>query len=117
MSLEIVPDQLQPKAFGKIHFGTLVTWILISSFFLYIFIEMEINEFKYDFHCGGAKSENINLVRGQCYEKYEKQYNKLAFPVYAFVISNFIVIICVCVICYLLSTSNTYNQSTVAKHS
>ena len=98
MSLDIVPDQLQPKAFGKIHFGTVVTWILISAVFLYIFSEMEINEFKYDFHCGGAKSENINLVRGQCYEKYEKQYNKLAFPVYAFVISNFIVIICVCVI-------------------
>ena len=96
--MENISGHLQPKTFGKIQYGTMVIWILIGVLFLGVFAEMDINEFKNDFHCGGAKRENIDLIRGECYEKYEKQYNKLAFPVYAFVITNFVLIISVCVI-------------------
>ena len=95
MSLQIVPDQLQSKNFGKIHFGAVIIWILIGIFVSGVFANMEFNEFYYHFHCGGAKSEDMDLVRGQCYEKYTKQYNKSAFPVYAFVILNYVLIICV----------------------
>ncbi|XP_066023864.1 nucleotide-binding oligomerization domain-containing protein 1-like [Pocillopora verrucosa] len=59
---------------------------------------MENSEPRLDFHCGGAKSEHINLVRGKCYDKYQEQYNKFALPVYGFVIMNFALIIFVCVI-------------------
>ena len=96
--MENISGHLQPKTFGKIQYGTMVIWILIGVLFLGVFAEMDINEFKNDFHCGGAKRENIDLIRGECYEKYEKQYNKLAFPAYAFVITNFVLIISVCVI-------------------
>ena len=95
MSLETVPDQLQSKNFGKIHFGAVIIWILIGIVVFGVFANMEFNEFYYHFNCGGAKSEDMNLVRGQCYEKYTKQYNKSAFPVYAFVFLNYCLILCV----------------------
>ena len=59
---------------------------------------MENSEPRFDFRCGAAKSQNIDLVRGICYEKYQEQYNKFALPVYGFVIMNFVLIIFVCVI-------------------
>ena len=94
MSLETVLDQLQSKNFGKIHFGAVIIWILIGIVVFREFANMESSESYYHFNCGGAKSEDMNLVRGQCYEKYTKQYNKSAFPVYAFVILNYVLIIC-----------------------
>ena len=98
MSVEKLLDYLKPKTFGKFHFVAVVIWILIGVIFLAIFADMENNEPWSDFRCAGAKTENIDLVRGKCYEKYEKQYNKYAFPVYGFVIVNFVPIIFVCVI-------------------
>ncbi|CAH3150753.1 unnamed protein product, partial [Pocillopora meandrina] len=87
-----------PKTFGKIHYVTVVFWILIGVIFLAIFADMENSEPRFDFRCGAAKSQNIDLVRGICYEKYQEQYNKFALPVYGFVIVNFVLIIFVCVI-------------------
>ena len=98
MSVEKLLDYLKPKTFGKFHFVAVVIWILIGVIFLAVFADMENNEPWSDFRCAGAKTENIDLVRGKCYEKYEKQYNKYAFPVYGFVIVNFVPIIFVCVI-------------------
>ena len=98
MSVEKLLDYLKPKTFGKFHFVAVVIWILIGVIFLAIFADMENNEPWSDFRCAGAKTENIDLVRGKCYEKYEKQYNKYALPVYGFVIVNFVPIIFVCVI-------------------
>ena len=98
MSVEKLLDYLKPKTFGKFHFVAVVIRILIGVIFLAIFADMENNEPWSDFRCAGAKTENIDLVRGKCYEKYEKQYNKYALPVYGFVIVNFVLIIFVCVI-------------------
>ena len=98
MSVEKLLDYLKPKTFGKFHFVAVVIWILIGVIFLAIFADMENNGPWSDFRCAGAKTENIDLVRGKCYEKYEKQYNKYALPVYGFVIVNFVPIIFVCVI-------------------
>ena len=98
MSLEKLLDYLEPKTFGKIHYVSVVFWILIGVIFLAIFADMENSEPRFDFRCGAAKSQNIDLVRGICYEKYQEQYNKFALPVYGFVIMNFFLIIFVCVI-------------------
>ena len=98
MSVEKLLDYLQPKTFGKVHYVVVVFRILIGVIFLAIFADMENSEPRLDFHCGGAKSENIKLVQGKCYEKYQEQYNKFALPVYGFVIMNFVLIIFVCVI-------------------
>nr|XP_058940057.1 NACHT, LRR and PYD domains-containing protein 3-like [Pocillopora verrucosa] len=98
MSLEKLVDYLEPKTFSKIHYVAVVFWILICVIFLAIFADMENSEPRFDFRCGAAKSQNIDLVRGICYEKYQEQYNKFALPVYGFVIMNFVLIIFVCVI-------------------
>ena len=46
----------------------------------------------FDFRCGGVRIENVDIVRGKCYEKYMKQYNKVGFPVYGFAIINLLLI-------------------------
>ena len=66
--------------------------VLISVIFFAIFFDMENSESRIDFRCSGAKSENVDIVRGKCCEKYMKQYNKFGFPVYGFVILNLVFI-------------------------
>ena len=100
--MEKLLDYLEPKTFNKIPFGVVVIWSVIGVIFLGIFADMEYNEPRFDFNCAGAKSENIKAVQGECYEKYAKQYNKFGFPVYGFVITNFVLIISVCVIYSLI---------------
>ena len=102
MSMEKLLDYLEPKTFNKIPFGVVVIWSVIGVIFLGIFADMEYNEPRFDFNCGGAKGENIKAVQGKCYEKYAKQYNKFGFPVYGFVITNLVLIISVCVIYSLI---------------
>ena len=97
MSFEMLSNYLKPKTFGKIHYVTVVLWISIGFLFLAIFTVIEYLELRSDFRCGGAKSENIDLVRRKCYEKYKEQYNRFDMPVYGFVIMNFVLIIIVCV--------------------
>ena len=96
--MEKIIEYLEPKAFNKVHYVAVVFWILISVIFLAIFVDMENSEPRFDFRCGGAKSENVDIVRGKCYEKYMKQYNKFAFPIFGFVILNLVLIAFVCAI-------------------
>ena len=58
---------------------------------------MENNESRFDFRCD-AKLSDKDLIRGKCYERYEKQYSKFSIPVYGFVIVNFSVVAIVAVI-------------------
>ena len=98
MSVDKLLEYLEPKTFGKIQFVAVVFWILIGVIFLAIFADMENSEPRFDFRCSAAESKNIHLVQGECYGKYQEQYNKFALPVYGFVIMNFALIIFVCVI-------------------
>ena len=86
--MEKILELLKPKTFNTVHYAILALWFLISTIPIGIFVDMEIGESRYDFRCGGAKSENVDVVRGKCYEKYMKQYNRLGFPVIGFVIIN-----------------------------
>ena len=96
--MEKVLEYLEPKTFNKVHYVAVGFWILISIIFFAIFVDMENSESRFDFRCGGAKSENVDVVRGECYEKYMKQYNKFSFPMFGFVIINFVLIALVCAI-------------------
>ena len=53
---------------------------------------MENNEPR--FHCDAK--DNQELIQGKCYEQYEKRYNKLSIPVYAFVLFNFFIPMIAC---------------------
>ena len=87
ITMEKILEYLESKTFNRIHYVVVVFRILISVIFA-IFVDMENNKSRFDFRCGGAKSENVDIVRGKCYEKYVKQYNKFSFSVYSFVIFN-----------------------------
>ena len=96
--MDHLKESLAPKTFNKISYAAVLIWFVISVIFFGTFAEVENTESRYDFRCGGANSENIDLVRGECFEKYEKQYNKFGVPVYGFVIINFLLIGIVCIV-------------------
>ena len=104
--MDHLKESLARRTFNKISYAAVLIWFVISVIFFGIFAEVENTESRYDFRCGGAKSENIDLIRGECFEKYEKQHNKYGVPVYGFVITNFLLIAIVCVI-YSQTVSNT----------
>ena len=107
--MDNLKELLKPKTFNTVSHAAVVIWILIGVIFLGIFAYSENSESRYDFRCAGAKSENIDLVRGRCFELYEKRYNKHDVPIYAFVIMNFFLIGTVCAI-YSQIASLTINQ-------
>ncbi|CAH3156003.1 unnamed protein product, partial [Pocillopora meandrina] len=107
--MDNLKELLKPKTFNTVSHAAVVIWILIGVIFLGIFADAENSESRYDFRCGGEKSENIDLVRGRCFELYEKRYNKHDVPIYAFVIMNFFLIGTVCAI-YSQIASRTINQ-------
>ena len=107
--MDHLKESLAPRTFNKISYAAVLIWFVISVIFFGIFAEVENTESRYDFRCGGAKSENIDLIRGECFEKYEKQHNKYGVPVYGFVITNFLLIAIVCVI-YPQTVRNTVDH-------
>ena len=107
--MDNLKELIAPKTFNTVSHAAIVIWILIGVIFLGIFADAENSESRYDFRCGGAKSEKIDLVRGKCFELYEKKYNKHALPTYGFVIMNFFLIGTVCVI-YSKIVSPTVDQ-------
>ena len=96
--MEKILEYLEPKTFHRVHYVAVCFWILASVSFFAVFLDMEINEPRLDFRCDGAKSKTVDTVRGKCYEKYMKQYNKFGFPVYGFVILNLLLNTLVCAI-------------------
>ena len=117
ITMEKILEYLEPKTFNRIHYVVVVFRILISVIFFAIFVDMENNESRFDFRCGGAKSENVDIVRGKCYEKYMKQYNKFSFSVYSFVIFNWVLIALVCAIysqIVIPKVDQLFNQETAS---
>ncbi|XP_067022646.1 nucleotide-binding oligomerization domain-containing protein 1-like [Acropora muricata] len=92
--MEILKDLLTPKTFNKISYVAVICWIFYGVTLLAIFSGLENSE---SFRCE-AKPEKMDLVKGKCFDQYEKQYNKFGIPVYGFVIANFSLIIIVCAI-------------------
>ena len=86
--MESLKKLLAPKTFNRISYVAVICWIPLGIILYGIFAEMENSESRFDFRCA-AKSEKIDLVRGECFKQYEKQYNKSGVPVFGFVILNF----------------------------
>ncbi|XP_022807981.1 NACHT, LRR and PYD domains-containing protein 12-like [Stylophora pistillata] len=79
---------------------TLSGWFLYDAIFIGIFTDtLELNsKFRSHFRCGGADSENIDLVREQCSKLYEKEYNNYSFSIDTFVYTNLLLTEIVCAI-------------------
>ena len=92
--MELLKELLSPKTLHRLSYVASVLWIVLGVVFFGIFVAMESNESRFDFRCGSNKDKD--LIRGKCYEQYQKQYHKLS--VYWFVILNFFVTASVAVI-------------------
>ena len=90
--MEGLKDLLAPKTLHWFSYVANLFWILLGIILSAIFLDIEISEPRFDFRC--SSNGDKELIRGKCYEQYDKQYNK--FPVYGFVIINFIVTASVC---------------------
>ena len=89
--MEGLKDLLAPKTLHWFSYVANAFWILLGIILSPIFLDLENSE-PTDFLCGSNGEKE--LIRGKCYEEYDKQYNK--FPVYGFVIINFLVTASVC---------------------
>ena len=71
-----------------------------------VFLDMEINESRFDFRCDVNKNAKVDkdFVKQKCFVEYEKLHNKLSVPLYSFVIVNFSLPFIVCVIYSILLT-------------
>ena len=96
--MESLKELLTPKTFNKLSFVAVIVWILFGVSLLGIFADMENSESRFDFRCDAKLSGDKDFIRGKCFERYEKQYNKFSIPVYGFVIVNFSVVAIVAVI-------------------
>ena len=92
--MELLKELLSPKTLHWLSYVVNLLWLVLGLIFFGIFESMESNETRFDFRCGPNKDKE--LIRGKCYEQYEKQYHKM--PVYWFVIINFFVTSSVAVI-------------------
>ena len=92
--MEHLKELVSPKTLHWPSYVANLSWIVLGVIFFGIFADMESYESRFDFRCGSNKDKE--LIRGKCYEQYEKQYHKM--PVYWFVIINFFVTSSVAVI-------------------
>ena len=94
--MDSLKEFLAPKTFNRFSFVVNICWILLGVTLSAIFLDAESSESRFDFRCGSNGDKE--LIRGKCYEQYEKQYHKFGIPVYGFVILNFFLTSSVCVV-------------------
>ena len=91
-------DLWTPKTFNRFSFVANVVWITIATVFVAIFLDIEINEPRFDWSCALNSADADRTVQGNCFVEYEGLYNKLSVPPYGFVIVNFSLSFVVCLI-------------------
>ena len=91
-------DLWTPNTFNKFSFVANVVWIAVAAIFFAIFLDIEINEPRFDWSCAFNNADADGRIQGNCFVEYEGLYNKLFVPPYGFVIVNFSLPFIVCVI-------------------
>ena len=109
-------DLWTPNTFNKFSFVANVVWIAVATIFFAIFLDIEINEPRFDWSCAFNDADADGRIQGNCFVEYEGLYNKLFVPPYGFVIVNFSLPFIVCVIYSVFAkprvTSISENSST-----
>ena len=109
-------DLWTPNTFNKFSFVGNVVWIAVATIFVAIFLDIEINEPRFDWSCALNNADVDGSIQGNCFVKYEELCNKLSVPPYGFVIVNFSLPFIVCVIYSVFAkprvTSISENSST-----
>ena len=105
-----IKDAIIPKTLNQFTFALVIVWIVVGATLCVAFSELEISESRYDIRCGvTGNTQNIDFIRGKCYDQYRKQNHKLGIPPYLFIIVNVLLIPTVTVI------YSQYAKSTVTQ--
>lgn len=57
-----------------------ICWFALRMTLCGIFADIEISESRFDFRCTETESKNIEVFRVNCFELYERLYNKFNVP-------------------------------------
>ena len=82
-------DLFTPKTVNMLSYVAVLLWVLLEVVCA-IFLDMEINESRFDFRCDVKSGSDKDFIRGKCFDQYQKKFIKLGIPLYAFVIVNFL---------------------------
>ena len=105
-----IKEIISPKTLSKFTFALVVLWIVLGGILCGAFLELKINEPRYDFRCDGiGETRNIDFIRGNCYHQYWTQNHEHGIPPYAFILFNVALIpIVTCI--YSLCVKSTVNK-------
>ncbi|XP_044175192.1 nucleotide-binding oligomerization domain-containing protein 1-like [Acropora millepora] len=105
-----IKEVISPKTLSKFTFALVVLWTVLGAILCGAFLELKINEPRYDFRCDGTgESRNIDYIRGECFHQYWIQNHRHGIPPYAFILLNVALIpIVTCI--YSLCVKSTVNK-------
>ena len=109
-----IKDAISPKTLNKFTFALVIVWIVVGATLCIAFSELEISESRYDIRCDvTGNTQNIDFIRGKCYDQYRTQNHKLGIPPYFLIIMNALLIPTVTLIYsqYAKSTVNELERS------
>ena len=105
-----IKEVISPKTLSKFTFALVVLWTVLGAILCGAFLELKINEPRYDFRCDGTgETPNIDYIRGECFHQYWIQNHRHGIPPYAFILLNVALIpIVTCI--YSLCVRSTVNK-------
>ncbi|XP_068741558.1 nucleotide-binding oligomerization domain-containing protein 1-like [Montipora capricornis] len=102
-------DLFIPETVSILSYVAVFFWILLDGIVSAIFLDMEINESRFDVSCDVKTTSEKDFIQGKCFDQYQKKVYKLGIPLYAFVIVNFLSISLVSLV-YSLCIKSTVNR-------
>ena len=102
-------ERIRPKTLNRFKLGLFSCWIAQNTTLCVVLLDIEINEPRFDFGCDGKDKIKEEFVRGNCYDQYWRQNNRLGIPLYLFIIVN------VCLISFVTVIYHLYAKSTVTE--
>ncbi|XP_068715997.1 protein NLRC5-like [Montipora foliosa] len=102
-------DLFIPETVSILSYVAVFSWILLDGIVSVIFLDMEINESRFDVGCDVKTTSEKDFIQGKCFDQYQKQFYKLGIPLYPFVIVNFFSISLVSLV-YSLCIKSTVNR-------
>ena len=102
-------DLFIPETVSILSYVAVFFWILLDGIVSAIFLDMEINESRFDVSCDVKTTSEKDFIQGKCFDQYQNQFYKLGIPLYAFVIVNFLSISLVSLV-YSLCIKSTVNR-------
>ncbi|XP_068741547.1 protein NLRC5-like [Montipora capricornis] len=102
-------DLFIPETVSILSYVAVFSWILLDGIVSVIFLDMEINESRFDVGCDVKTTSEKDFIQGKCFNQYQKQFYKIGIPLYAFVIVNFFSISLVSLV-YSVCIKSTVNR-------